>query len=96
MRLRAGDGAFVQRAEVAGRGAAAAKKFGEALANVDGDVQFSLDTVDACVDPAHFGDELRLRRVELDHDARVEAVDLLVDDRDLVTESLIERGNRPL
>ena len=34
MRLRAGDGAFVQRAEVAGRGATAAKKFGEALANV--------------------------------------------------------------
>ena len=34
MHLRAGDGAFFQRAEVAGRGAAAAKKFGEALANV--------------------------------------------------------------
>jgi len=32
MRFRAGDGEFVQRTDVAGRGAP--KKFGEALANV--------------------------------------------------------------
>src|SRR5439155_1720137 len=49
--------------------------------------------IDSCVDSADFGDELGLRRVELDHHARVEAVDLLSDDRHLVTESLIERGN---